>query len=240
MCSIPATCDVLARMLRRGSLLSDPRYDAVRAIILTAQDDDEDVPDGLFHTCVLLFDPPPAPSGPALDQHPQPAGLSVKPHNQHPQLLAGSACSAQQPQPSLSGAGVPNQQSSAAGGRVSNHQQHMHPAAPSGPPTVLDSAAMQTAVPPPSHTNHLRHANGAANTGVATTSGVAGRQPDCGSAASTTTFGSEPGRLDGLGDVHVDVFDSERRLLEAFAEALLALDPDIVVGFEVITLAQLM
>jgi len=38
----------------RGRLLPDPRYDAVRCIALSAQDDGEDVPDGLFLTRVLL------------------------------------------------------------------------------------------------------------------------------------------------------------------------------------------
>lgn len=32
--------------VRRGSLLPDPRYDAVRAIVLSVMDDDEEVPDG--------------------------------------------------------------------------------------------------------------------------------------------------------------------------------------------------
>ena len=30
----------------RGSLLPDPRYDAVRAVVLAVADDDEEVPDG--------------------------------------------------------------------------------------------------------------------------------------------------------------------------------------------------
>ena len=40
----------------RGSLLPDPRYDAVKCIIMAVMDDDEDVPDGRFTARVLLCD----------------------------------------------------------------------------------------------------------------------------------------------------------------------------------------
>ncbi|KAK9800905.1 hypothetical protein WJX73_009136 [Symbiochloris irregularis] len=40
----------------RGSLLPDPRYDAVKAVIMAVMDDDEDVPDGRFTARVLMCD----------------------------------------------------------------------------------------------------------------------------------------------------------------------------------------
>lgn len=41
---------------RRGSLLPDPRYDAVRCIVMAVMDDDEDVPDWRYSTRMLLYD----------------------------------------------------------------------------------------------------------------------------------------------------------------------------------------
>ncbi len=40
--------------MRRGRLLPDPRYDAVRIIALATLDDAEEVPDGAFATRCLL------------------------------------------------------------------------------------------------------------------------------------------------------------------------------------------
>lgn len=40
----------------RGSLLPDPRYDAVRAVFLAVMDDVEECPDGLYTARLLLFD----------------------------------------------------------------------------------------------------------------------------------------------------------------------------------------
>jgi hypothetical protein len=40
--------------IRRGRLLPDPRYDAVRVIALATLDDAEEVPDGAFATRCLL------------------------------------------------------------------------------------------------------------------------------------------------------------------------------------------
>ena len=40
----------------RGSLLPDPRYDAVRAIVLAVMDDVEECPDGLYTARLLMFD----------------------------------------------------------------------------------------------------------------------------------------------------------------------------------------
>jgi hypothetical protein len=40
----------------RGSLLPDPRYDAVRAIVLAVMDDVEECPDGLYTARIMLFD----------------------------------------------------------------------------------------------------------------------------------------------------------------------------------------
>lgn len=40
--------------MRRGRLLPDPRYDAVRVIALATLDDAEEVPDGAFATRCLL------------------------------------------------------------------------------------------------------------------------------------------------------------------------------------------
>ena len=42
--------------LCRGSLLPDPRYDAVRAVFLAVMDDVEECPDGLYTARLLLFD----------------------------------------------------------------------------------------------------------------------------------------------------------------------------------------
>lgn len=42
--------------LYRGSLLPDPRYDAVRAVFLAVMDDVEECPDGLYTARLLLFD----------------------------------------------------------------------------------------------------------------------------------------------------------------------------------------
>ena len=44
------------RLCYRGSLLPDPRYDAVRAIILAVMDDVEECPDGLYTARIMLFD----------------------------------------------------------------------------------------------------------------------------------------------------------------------------------------
>lgn len=41
---------------RRGSLLPDPRYDAVAAVFLTMMDDNEDVPDMAYTTRVLAWE----------------------------------------------------------------------------------------------------------------------------------------------------------------------------------------
>lgn len=43
-------------ILYRGSLLPDPRYDAVRAVFLAVMDDVEECPDGLYTARLLLFD----------------------------------------------------------------------------------------------------------------------------------------------------------------------------------------
>lgn len=43
----------------RGSLLPDPVHDAVRAVVLSVTDDDEEVPDGQFFTRILMYDGPP-------------------------------------------------------------------------------------------------------------------------------------------------------------------------------------
>lgn len=40
----------------RGSLLPDPRYDAVRAIVLAVMDDVEECPDGLYTARLMMFD----------------------------------------------------------------------------------------------------------------------------------------------------------------------------------------
>ena len=40
----------------RGSLLPDPRYDAVQAIVLAVMDDVEECPDGLYTARLMLFD----------------------------------------------------------------------------------------------------------------------------------------------------------------------------------------
>lgn len=40
----------------RGQLLPDPRYDAVRAVVIAVTDDEEDVPDGNFFARIFLFD----------------------------------------------------------------------------------------------------------------------------------------------------------------------------------------
>ena len=40
----------------RGSLLPDPRYDAVRAVVLAVMDDVEECPDGLYTARIMLFD----------------------------------------------------------------------------------------------------------------------------------------------------------------------------------------
>lgn len=68
----------------RGSLLPDPRYDAVKAIIMAVMDDDEDVPDGRFTARVLLCDGGEGPLGlgmpltqvPDADPSPSP-GLDI-------------------------------------------------------------------------------------------------------------------------------------------------------------------
>lgn len=39
----------------RGGLLSDPRYDAVRAIVMAVMDDDEEVPDGEWLLLLLVL-----------------------------------------------------------------------------------------------------------------------------------------------------------------------------------------
>lgn len=46
----------LAAVERRGTLLPDPRYDAVRCIVLAAADDAEDMSDGNYTARVMLFD----------------------------------------------------------------------------------------------------------------------------------------------------------------------------------------
>jgi hypothetical protein len=46
---------------RSGNLLPDPRYDAVRCIIMAVMDDDEDVPDSRFTARMMLFDDTPRP-----------------------------------------------------------------------------------------------------------------------------------------------------------------------------------
>lgn len=43
--------------MRRGTLLPDPRYDAVRCVAMATCDDSEEVPDGLYTARVLIFDP---------------------------------------------------------------------------------------------------------------------------------------------------------------------------------------
>lgn len=40
----------------RGQLLPDPRFDAVRAVVIAVTDDEEDVPDGNFFARIFLFD----------------------------------------------------------------------------------------------------------------------------------------------------------------------------------------
>lgn len=41
----------------RGSLLPDPRYDAVRCVAMAACDDSEEVPEGNYTARLLIFDP---------------------------------------------------------------------------------------------------------------------------------------------------------------------------------------
>ena len=50
------TTTYVVSAMSRGSLLPDPRYDAVKCILLAVMDDDEDVPDGRFTARVLLCD----------------------------------------------------------------------------------------------------------------------------------------------------------------------------------------
>ena len=40
----------------RGALLPDPRYDAVRAIVMAVNDDNEDCSDALYMARILLYD----------------------------------------------------------------------------------------------------------------------------------------------------------------------------------------
>ena len=50
----------------RGSLLPDPRYDAVAAVVLTMMDDNEDVADMRYTTRVLACEETEAPQAPKL------------------------------------------------------------------------------------------------------------------------------------------------------------------------------
>ena len=61
-------------MVYRGELLPDPRYDAVRAVVLAAADDAEDMSGGNHTARVLVFDD--------AKQPPPRAGLDGLPHVQ--------------------------------------------------------------------------------------------------------------------------------------------------------------
>lgn len=50
----PPTCFLLS--LFRGSLLPDPRYDAVRCIVLSSASDIDDIEAGCFPAHIMLFD----------------------------------------------------------------------------------------------------------------------------------------------------------------------------------------
>ena len=56
MYSYVAGCSANQLVLHRGSLLPDPRYDAVRAVVLAVMDDVEECPDGLYTARLMLFD----------------------------------------------------------------------------------------------------------------------------------------------------------------------------------------
>ena len=52
----PLILEQCLRLVHRGSLLPDPRYDAVRAIVLAATEDAQEVQDMRYAVRVFVFD----------------------------------------------------------------------------------------------------------------------------------------------------------------------------------------
>lgn len=73
-------------VLCRGSLLPDPRYDAVRAVFLAVMDDVEECPDGLYTARLLLFDETGTAAKDAMD-HVQASYLEHAHHTLHVHAL---------------------------------------------------------------------------------------------------------------------------------------------------------
>ncbi|KAG7673423.1 hypothetical protein KSW81_006633 [Nannochloris sp. 'desiccata'] len=68
----------------RGQLLPDPRYDAVRAVVIAVTDDEEDVPDGNFFARIFLFDGETTTTTTTVPAAEGAAEGAAPPHSPHP------------------------------------------------------------------------------------------------------------------------------------------------------------
>ncbi len=207
-------------VVRRGSCLPDPRYDAVRAIAMVVMSDATQPPRDFAYPArlLLLAD---ADSGAAATVGAPTAGGGAAPaNNAAPAGSAGASAAAAAP-----GGGVGTSVGIAPGGWSSAAGNGADPAIRGDDSTTREAAGSHAAL-----AGSHAAADGAGGPSSVDAGGASGSVG--GSVAVSAVTETADGRC-GLSGVVSACFRDERALLAAFVCAVRELDPDIVMGYDV-------